>query len=227
MVKKHSSKKNSIKSKKEKNKSFKRKHKKKTKSEKEKYEKKQLKKLDKEIQEVSEEIKKVALNNKKQIIDKINQEKEYTPTISIDLNKKSFSPSLEMINPPQRRLVPLERVLRVEKSSANILENNSSNSEFNPFQYNTRENKNSSESKYTNYAANIPGVQRIDVLEQSRTNREPLVQRKEIGLTPMYNNKNNESEESRIFHQPKKKDVLEFGREKEKIKQIKYNPSEY
>jgi len=201
--------------------------KKETKEQKEKKERKELKRLDNELFEIDTEIKKVALNNKKVILEKWDEESEgLTSHIrEIGLNDENSSPSLEMVNAPQRRLVPLERTLQVSTQAPSILGNNNGNKneEFNPFKYNAGDNNSDPNGpKYTSYESG-EGVKKIDIAEESRKTQESIVHTKDVGFKPMYDSEKKSVEN----YVPVKgaEDVSNFGRKKEEKTELKYNPS--
>jgi hypothetical protein len=201
-----------------------------TKAEKEEKERKELEKLNQELKEVDIEIKKVALKNPKEILDEWEKEKNVqnseglTSNLSLDLGDSS--PSLEMINPPQGRLVPLERTLQVETSAPNPLGNgaNNQNEEFNPFKYSPSAGEAEGPKYMANYASNVPGVKRVEVQSLSINPNE----RAEVGFKPMYTPEPSSEMEGRIFNPAKKQDINELGREEiGKRKEVKYTPSGY
>lgn len=118
---------------------------------------KEEEKLDQELNEVNLELKKLSLNNKRII--PFNQEEQENSEgltsgrfrLELDTESSDSGNSLERVrvNPPQRRLVPLEEVLETTSFTRafNPLEDNAQNEkeEFNPFRYipgRNQENKN-------------------------------------------------------------------------------------
>ncbi len=197
-----------------------------TKAEKEKREEKELKKLDNELREVSTEIKKVALKNKKIIIDEWENESEglTSHTQELGLNNQNFSPSLEMVNAPRGRLVPLERTLQISTQSPSILgnDNGNKNEEFNPFKYNSSSGEDPGAPKYTAYESGA-GIKKIDVVEQSRNSPELRVHAQEVGFNPMRTPEKKSIEN----YVPVKgaENVSDFGRKKQERTELKYTPS--
>jgi hypothetical protein len=189
-------------------------------------EKKEIKKLDKEIEEVNLEIKKISLNNKK-IIPMYEEETKGLTSIDSGLDFTESQASLEMVNEPRGRLVPLERTLRVETPSPSILDNNKDSNEFNPFQYSSgNENSNSQGSQYikefdSGYSEHVQALKRTDTRDLAINPHE----RQELGFTPMYDHKSTNPEKTNIA---KKVDINELGKERpHSKKEIKYTPSGY
>jgi hypothetical protein len=108
----------------------------------------EIEKLDQELSEVNLELKKLSLNNKK-IIPFSEEEQEPSEGLAskgfrweLDSEPSDSSPSLEMINPPQRRLVPLEDVLEIDTSAPSPFnKNQNKQDEFNPFKYQAGKNQ--------------------------------------------------------------------------------------
>ena len=130
-----------------------------------------------------------------------------------------------MINPPQRRLVPLERTLQIETSAPNPLGNsaNNKNEEFNPFRYSPGAGETEGP-KYTSHYSSVPGVKRVEMQSLSINPNERI----ELGVKPMYTPEASSEMEGRIFNPLKRQDINELGRgEVNQRKEVKYAPSGY
>jgi hypothetical protein len=200
-----------------------RKHKKPKKETREQKEKKEIKELDKEIEEVNLEIKKISLNNKK-IIPMYEEETKGLTSIDSGLDFTEAQASLEMVNAPRGRLVPLERALRVETTSPSVLNNDKNSNEFNPFQYSSGNENSNQGSQYvkefdSGYSEHVQALKRTDTRDLSINPHE----RQELGFTP---SEKIEKKSLETYVPIKRTDINELGRERpHSKKEIKYTSS--
>ncbi len=191
--------------------------KRKTKKEIEEEEKKETKKLDKEIEEVNLEIKKIALKNKKIIIEDWEREPEGLTSHAQELEIEDSSPSLEMINAPLGRLVPLERVLQTAPTPNLLNGNGNDKNEFNPFKYTTGSSDSGQDGpKYTSYES-WAGVERVDINQLSKSPEKM----REVGFNPMHPT---EKKSIETYVPVKGEDIAKLGKEKDFKKIVKYTP---
>lgn len=194
---------------------------------KEQKEQKEIKKLDQEIEDVNLEIKKITINNKK-IIPMYEEETKGLTSHDSGLDFSESQASLEMVNAPRGRLVPLERTLRVETSPPSLLNNNKKDEGFNPFQYssNTGDSKNGQGSQYvkefdSGYAEHVQALKSVDTRNLAINPHE----RQELGFTP---SEKAETKSIETYVPTRRVDINELGREKpHSKKEIKYTSSGY
>jgi hypothetical protein len=190
----------------------------------------EVEKLDQELTEVNLALNKLALNNKN-IIPFSEEEQEPSEGLAskgfrweLDSESSDSNVSLERVNPPQKRLVPLEDVLEIDTSAPNPLNNNQKREEeFNPFRY-VSGNESLEGPKYSSHYSEISGAKRVDVNKLSiDLNKSP-----ETRFSPMYSSQTKQFS-GRIFNPAKRQDISELGKEKDFIKkpEVKYTPREY